>query len=530
MKGPVKRAARRKFFGALFLLMTTCGHWGCSAGRLETSLPADEALARLPALQERAVQAPDDAKAQADLGLALQALSRNDEAVGPLETALRLDPSQTGAALALAGIHAEAGRLEEASAVYRSARPANKDEARLIEAGAEQIERQLLSRKMRALAAQEQEIRPAEFPLNTVAVHAFATDRLPDEMQPMGKATAAVMMTELNRFPELKLVERRHLQVLLDELELQRGQVEPPRMPVGLLDDPSTGRGLQQRLSLLIAKSDGLPYYNGIIDGLPGPQTKRAVERFQRDSGLAADGVAGPRTRAALDEALAAQAAAGPREGEEDGTLRAGRLLGARFLIGGTLAAQDGERLTASAEIVNSLSGETAAGFITEATVDEFYMIPRRLVLQSAEALDVDITPEERKRILDLPPATRSLAAYLAFGRGVEHEDEGRWEKAAEAYGEAVRLDPRFAQARDRVEVLKIGSASFRNMIDRATRAALQVRRQATGAMSRALGAVGTGLADSEMRNDGDLSRAPQADNSPIGTVRVQGQVPVGRP
>jgi peptidoglycan hydrolase-like protein with peptidoglycan-binding domain len=36
------------------------------------------------------------------------------------------------------------------------------------------------------------------------------------------------------------------------------------------------------------------------VDGVMGPQTRRAVKRFQRRHGLKPDGVVGPRTRAAL--------------------------------------------------------------------------------------------------------------------------------------------------------------------------------------------------------------------------------------
>ena len=43
-----------------------------------------------------------------------------------------------------------------------------------------------------------------------------------------------------------------------------------------------------------------LHHYNGPIDGIAGPGTKRAVRAFQRRRHLAADGVAGPQTRRAL--------------------------------------------------------------------------------------------------------------------------------------------------------------------------------------------------------------------------------------
>jgi hypothetical protein len=43
-----------------------------------------------------------------------------------------------------------------------------------------------------------------------------------------------------------------------------------------------------------------LHHYNGPIDGIKGPQTRRGIRRFQRAHNLAVDGIAGPRTRRAL--------------------------------------------------------------------------------------------------------------------------------------------------------------------------------------------------------------------------------------
>ncbi|HEV8249237.1 MAG TPA: peptidoglycan-binding protein [Gaiellaceae bacterium] len=65
-----------------------------------------------------------------------------------------------------------------------------------------------------------------------------------------------------------------------------------------LLVGPATAAD-QKVAGLQVAlKARGL--YHGAIDGIEGPQTRRAVLAFQRRKGLVVDGIVGPRTRRAL--------------------------------------------------------------------------------------------------------------------------------------------------------------------------------------------------------------------------------------
>jgi lysozyme family protein len=69
---------------------------------------------------------------------------------------------------------------------------------------------------------------------------------------------------------------------------------------VALLLCAPVARAASANTAALQVALKGLRVYSGPIDGVIGPQTRRAVRRLQRRRGLAVDGRVGPRTRRAL--------------------------------------------------------------------------------------------------------------------------------------------------------------------------------------------------------------------------------------
>jgi peptidoglycan hydrolase-like protein with peptidoglycan-binding domain len=68
----------------------------------------------------------------------------------------------------------------------------------------------------------------------------------------------------------------------------------------GILAMPATASAASADIAALQVAMTGVGLYPHPVDGISGPWTQGAVRTFQSQHGLAADGIAGPKTRAAL--------------------------------------------------------------------------------------------------------------------------------------------------------------------------------------------------------------------------------------
>ncbi|MFI5229958.1 MAG: hypothetical protein ACHQWU_12875, partial [Gemmatimonadales bacterium] len=128
-------------------------------------------------------------------------------------------------------------------------------------------------------------------------------------------------------------------------------------------------------------------------------------------------------------------------------------------MVGGSLT-QTGPELRASA-IVTDVSTTRVGQPATDAeSIDELFTLEKKVVLALFNSLGVTLTTAERNLIEQRP--TRSLAAFLAYSRGLEANDAGRYDDARRFFDDAARIDPGFAPARDRSRAASRVSAGSR--------------------------------------------------------------------
>lgn len=158
------------------------------------------------------------------------------------------------------------------------------------------------------------------------------------------------------------------------------------------------------------------------------------------------------RLQALLDEMALQQ-----QNGVAEGTgVRAGKLLQVGRMVGGSID-QTGDQLQASAIVTDVSTSQLANPATDKESLDQLFTLEKNIVFGVINNLGVVPTTAERNAIEQRP--TKSLAAFLAYSRGLELEDQGRFDDASRFFDNAVRLDPNFGSAAQKAQETKAASA-----------------------------------------------------------------------
>ncbi|MDB4881071.1 MAG: hypothetical protein JWL60_2517 [Gemmatimonadetes bacterium] len=185
---------------------------------------------------------------------------------------------------------------------------------------------------------------------------------------------------------------------------------------------------------------------------------------------------------------------------------RAGHLLRAGRVVQGALlqlsSAAGTTMLRADAAVVDVPTARINGTAQGDDLLDQLFELEKKIAIELFQQLGVTLSPAERIAIDQRP--TRSLAAFLAYSRGLAFDDAGRYDDAGRAYDEAFRLDPGFTRAQEKsaqVQSLSAGAtpatveASIRGgPEERIVSAAAEGRAPESATGTVTLGGIANGL------------------------------------
>jgi TolB-like protein/Flp pilus assembly protein TadD len=134
-------------------------------------------------------------------------------------------------------------------------------------------------------------------------------------------------------------------------------------------------------------------------------------------------------------------------KGKSDGSRAIGEKLGVTNLLEGSVRKQ-GDRVRIVAELINAADGRALWSETYDRELKDVFAVQSEIATAVTEQLKIKLLGTPAKS--DAAPSNDNLAAYNALQQGTFYFRLGTEEgtrKATEFYGEAIRLDPRYALA-----------------------------------------------------------------------------------
>jgi len=122
---------------------------------------------------------------------------------------------------------------------------------------------------------------------------------------------------------------------------------------------------------------------------------------------------------------------------------RFGRLLSAGQILYGVYDVLGEEQFRVTMEIKDLIDPETPAlKASSSAELKNLLRLEKRIVFGFIAKMGIQLTQEERRRILHIP--TKNMHAFIAYCKGLDRQDAGQFEAAAAYFQQAQQLDPDF--------------------------------------------------------------------------------------
>ena len=133
---------------------------------------------------------------------------------------------------------------------------------------------------------------------------------------------------------------------------------------------------------------------------------------------------------------------------------RVGRLLGASTLMNGSFLDLDQENLRFDVNMTGVKDAAKQNSTNMTGSLKEFFKTQKDLTFDLIAKLGYTISDEEREAIQIIP--TESFLAFQAYSKGLDMEDKGQMQQAAEQYKQAAAIDPGFSEASAKAQSMEM--------------------------------------------------------------------------
>ena len=137
---------------------------------------------------------------------------------------------------------------------------------------------------------------------------------------------------------------------------------------------------------------------------------------------------------------------------------RVGKLLGARWLVGGEIGREKPTRIDLTSNVADVPAGTTTGKTSAGGEIQQLFEVEKDLLFGVLKLLDVKVTPEEEQRLRK--PCSKSVTALSALFLGVDAGDRGDLDKAEGYYLKALQVDPDVCIASDALKEIESVRAS----------------------------------------------------------------------
>ena len=137
---------------------------------------------------------------------------------------------------------------------------------------------------------------------------------------------------------------------------------------------------------------------------------------------------------------------------------RVGKLLGARWLVGGEIGREKPTRIDLTSNVADVPAGTTTGKTSAGGEIERLFEVEKDLLFGVLKLLDVKVSPEEEQRLRK--PCSKSTTALAALFLGVDAGDRGELDKAEGYYRKALQVDPGVCIASDALREIEEARAS----------------------------------------------------------------------